>query len=116
MNVKPIILVVDDDEALLKTLVKLLQSAQYRTLQASNGIDALRVVEESKPDLVLLDVMLPIINGWEVCKMIKSEFNIPVILITARDVLDDKLTGFSAGADDYIVKPFEPKEVIALCP
>src|SRR5512133_3618802 len=102
MDAKPTILIVDDDETLLKTLVKLLQGAQYRTLQANNGIDALRVVDESKPDLVLLDVSLPDLNGLEICRRIKTgeQKNTFVILISGLITdSESQAEGLECGAD-----------------
>ena len=77
-----------------------------------DGSSALSFIKNHAVDLILLDIMLPVINGWEVCKLIRRESSVPIIMLTARDMLEDKIQGFDLGADDYIVKPFEPKEVI----
>jgi len=116
MNAKPVILVVDDDQTLLKTLVKLLHGAQYRTLQANNGIDALKAVDESKPDLVLLDVNLPDLNGLEVCRRIKTgeQKNTFVILISGLSTdSDSQAEGLEFGADGYLVRPISNRELLA---
>ena len=107
------ILVVDDDDSICELLELYLSNEGYKLLFCHDGSSALKVLKDNEADLVLLDVMMPVINGWEVCKMIKLKSAIPVIMLTARDMLEDKIQGFDSGADDYIVKPFQPKEVIA---
>lgn len=111
MNNKTI-LVVDDDKNICELLNLYLSNEGFSLLFSHDGSSALNQLKEQQVDLVLLDVMLPIINGWEVCKIIRSTSSIPIIMLTARDMLEDKLQGFELGADDYIIKPFEPKEVI----
>lgn len=116
MNAKPVILVVDDDETRLTTMVKLLHGAQYRTLQANNGMDVLKVVDESKPDLVLLDVNLPDGNGLEVCRRIKTgeQKNTFVILISGLSTdSDSQAQGLEFGADGYLVRPISNRELLA---
>lgn len=107
------ILVVDDDENIVRLLKLYLGDAGYEVTVAVDGSEAMTRFRESKPDLVLLDVMLPVINGWEVLHLIRSESSTPVIMLTSRDMVEDKVKGFSLGADDYVVKPFEPQEVLA---
>ncbi len=107
------ILVVDDDRNICELLDLYLSDAGFRLLFTHDGSSALDIIKSNKVDLILLDVMLPVINGWEVCKMVKARSSTPVIMLTARDELEDKIQGFDLGADDYIVKPFQPKEVIA---
>lgn len=107
------ILVVDDDENIVRLLKLYLGDAGYEVTVAVDGSEAMSRFRESKPDLVLLDVMLPVINGWEVLHLIRSEFTTPVIMLTSRDLVEDKVKGFNLGADDYVVKPFEPQEVLA---
>ncbi len=107
------ILVVDDDENIVRLLKLYLVDAGYEVTVAVDGSEAMSRFRESKPDLVLLDVMLPVINGWEVLHLIRSEYTTPVIMLTSRDLVEDKVKGFSLGADDYVVKPFEPQEVLA---
>ena len=90
-----------------------LEKEGYAVTVAADGGQGLAKFRAIKPDLVLLDVMMPVMNGWEVCKTIRSESRTPVIMLTAKGELDDKVTGFKAGADDYITKPFEMRELIA---
>lgn len=107
------ILVVDDD---VKTvvLVKLyLERDGYKVLTAYDGVEGLRLAEECHPDLIVLDIMLPEMDGLEVCRTLRSETNVPIIMLTARATEDDKLTGLDIGADDYVAKPFSPKELAA---
>jgi len=107
------ILVVDDD---IKTvdLVKLyLERDGHAVLTAYDGLAALRVFREQQPHLVVLDVMLPGLNGVEVCRTLRSESDVPIIMLTARTQDEDKLTGLNTGADDYVTKPFSPKELAA---
>jgi len=107
------ILVVDDDRNICELLNLYLTNAGFSLLFCHDGSSALNLLKDHKIDLILLDIMLPIINGWEVCKVIRRTRSLPIIMLTARDMLEDKIQGFEIGADDYIVKPFEPKEVIA---
>lgn len=106
------ILVVDDDKNICELLNLYLSDAGFSLLFCHDGSSALNIMKEEEIDLVLLDLMLPLINGWEVCKIIRRTSSIPIIMLTARDMLEDKIQGFDLGADDYIIKPFEPKEVI----
>lgn len=106
------ILVVDDDKNICELLNLYLSNAGFSLFFAYDGSSALNIFKEREIDLILLDVMLPVINGWEVCKIIRQTSSIPIIMLTARDMLEDKIQGFDIGADDYIVKPFEPKEVV----
>lgn len=107
------ILVVDDDKNICELLNLYLTDAGFSLLFCHDGSSALNMLKEHEVDLILLDIMLPIINGWELCKVIRRTSSLPIIMLTARDMLEDKIQGFDLGADDYIVKPFEPKEVIA---
>jgi len=116
MTIKPLILVVEDNQTLLKTMVKLLHHAQYFTLQAVNGLEALRVVDESKPDLVLLSADLPDLNGFEVCRRIKTsdQKNTIVILISglSKDS-ENQAEALEIGADGYLVRPISDRELMA---
>jgi DNA-binding response OmpR family regulator len=95
-------------------LVKLyLTRDGYEVLTAYDGIEALRLARESHPDLIVLDLMLPDIDGLEVCRIIRQESDVPIIMLTARSTDQDKLTGLGLGADDYVTKPFSPKELAA---
>ena len=107
------ILIVDDDANIRELLALYLTSAGFDAVCCENARGALRELDSGGFDLVLLDVMLPDMRGFEVCRAIKEKQDVPVVMVTARDMLQDKIQGFSSGADDYIVKPFEPAEVIA---
>ncbi len=107
------ILVVDDDQNICELINLYLSNDGYQLFFCHNGSDALNLLKNEEIDLVLLDVMLPVINGWEVCRMIRQSSQIPIIFLTARDMVEDKVQGFEMGADDYLVKPFEPRELLA---
>ena len=106
------VLVVDDEESLVDMLSTALRFAGYNVTTATNGFDALRAVKESAPDMVVLDVNLPDLDGFEVCRRIRRDgIESPVIFLTARDTADDLRTGFSRGGDDYLTKPFSLEEL-----
>ena len=107
------ILVVEDEKAISDILVFNLQREGYDTLAAYDGAEGLRCALEEAPDLILLDVMLPEMDGFEVCRRVRAEKDTPIIMLTAREEETDKVMGLELGADDYIVKPFDTKEVIA---
>ena len=107
------VLVVDDDRNICELLKLYLQKEGFETLFAYDGSEAVTVAKEQEPDIIILDVMMPIINGWEACKLIRQFSNVPIIMLTALDTTENKVQGLNIGADDYIVKPFEPVEVIA---
>jgi len=107
------ILVVDDDKALSEMLGMVLESEGFETSFAADGPSAVEQFREVRPDLVLLDLMLPGIDGIEVCSRIRSESGTPIIMLTARSDTGDVVRGLEAGADDYVVKPFNPIELIA---
>jgi DNA-binding response OmpR family regulator len=107
------ILVVDDDPPGLKLISFLLREEGYVVSTAQDGQTALKVMQQRSPDLVILDVMMPHIDGFEVCSRIRKMANIPVIFLSAKGQVDDKVKGLSIGADDYLVKPFEPSELLA---
>ena len=107
------VLVIEDDQNIQELLQMYLKKEGYTVTVASDGGQGLAKFRAIKPDLVLLDVMMPVMNGWEVCKAIRAESRTPVIMLTAKGELDDKITGLKAGADDYITKPFEMREVLA---
>ncbi|ASK61566.1 DNA-binding response regulator [Virgibacillus phasianinus] len=106
------ILLVDDDPHIRELLRFYLQKEGYRTLEAEDGQAALQQLEEQTIHLAVVDIMMPHVDGYELCKEIRSYYDIPVIMLTAKGELIDKEKGFTAGTDDYIVKPFEPKEVL----
>lgn len=107
------ILIVDDEQPIVDILVYNLQKEGYKTIEASDGITAVELATEKRPDLILLDIMLPRLDGLSVCKRIKNSFNVPIIMLTAKDGEIDKILGLELGADDYITKPFEIREVLA---
>lgn len=107
------VLVVDDDTALAEMLGIVLRGEGFEPVFCSNGSDALRVFRESRPDIVLLDLMLPGKDGVDVCRLIRAESGTPIVMLTAKSDTVDVVVGLEAGADDYIVKPFKPKELVA---
>ena len=110
---KKTILVVDDEQKIVDLLVHNLTRDGYDTLEANDGQTAINIALEKKPDLILLDVMLPRVDGLTVCKKIKNSYNVPILMVSARDEELDKILGLELGADDYITKPFGVREVVA---
>ena len=110
---KKTILVVDDEKPIIDILVYNLKKEGYNTLEATDGEMGLNVALEEKPDLILLDVMLPKMDGLTVCKRIKQSYNVPILMISAKDEEIDKIVGLELGADDYITKPFSVRELMA---
>ncbi len=110
---KKTILIVDDEQPIIDILVYNLNKEGYETLEANDGISAIDVALEKKPDLVLLDIMLPKLDGLSVCKRIKHSLNIPILMLTAKDEEIDKILGLELGADDYVTKPFSVRELMA---
>lgn len=110
---KKTILIVDDEQPIIDILVYNLNKEGYETLEANDGIAAIDIALEKKPDLVLLDIMLPKLDGLSVCKRIKHSLNIPILMLTAKDEEIDKILGLELGADDYITKPFSVRELMA---
>jgi DNA-binding response OmpR family regulator len=106
-------LIVEDDANIANLLEIYLKKDGYTVKTAGDGGKGLELYRSLKPDLVLLDVMMPVMDGWAVCQAIRAESNTPIIMLTAKSELDDKVHGLKAGADDYITKPFEMKEVLA---
>ena len=107
------VLIVEDDRNIAELLQMYLEKEGYAVTMAFDGGQGLEKFRAISPDLVLLDVMMPVMDGWGVCRTIRSESNTPIIMLTAKGELDDKVQGLKAGADDYITKPFEMKEVLA---
>lgn len=107
------ILVVDDDANICELISLYLSNEGYKLSFCHDGSSALDKMKQETYDLILLDVMLPVINGWEVCRLIRKQSQVPVIFLTARDMIEDKIQGFELGADDYLIKPFEPRELVA---
>jgi DNA-binding response OmpR family regulator len=107
------ILVVDDETKIAETVKAYLEAEGYSVCAAGNGVDALRVFREFAPDLVILDLMLPDIDGEQVCTLIRAEGDTPVIMLTAKSGEDSHMKGYSVGADDYVTKPFSPRVLTA---
>lgn len=107
------ILVVEDEEAMREALTFLLQAAGHTVATAGDGVTALARVEDFSPEMVLLDLMLPKLNGVEVCRRIRAQHDIPVIIVSARSGDAEKVVGLEAGADDYVTKPYSSAELLA---
>lgn len=107
------ILIVEDEEKIARFIELELEHEGYEVIKASNGRIGLQIIEEGKADLILLDIMLPEINGLEVLRRLRKFSDVPVIMLTARDAVMDKVSGLDAGADDYITKPFAIEELLA---
>jgi len=107
------VLVVDDDVKTVELVKLYLNRDGYRVLTAYDGVEALRLARESHPDLIVLDIMLPRLDGLEVCRSLRAESDVPIIMLTARTTDEDKLAGLDLGADDYVTKPFSPRELAA---
>lgn len=107
------ILIIDDDEKLNSLLTDFLGDFGFQILTAVHPDDGLKLMDRELPDLIILDVMLPDMNGFDVCKRIRQTSSIPIIMLTARGELMDKVVGLELGADDYLPKPFEPRELVA---
>src|SRR5262245_54324647 len=107
------ILIVDDDRKTAELIRMYLERDGYQPLVAHDGRQALELARQRRPDLILLDLMLPMVDGLDVCRILRAESRVPIIMLTARTTEDDKLLGLDLGADDYITKPFSPREVVA---
>ena len=110
---KKTILIVDDEQKIVDLLVHNLRREGYNTIEANDGQTAINLAIEQKPDLILLDVMIPRVDGLSVCKKIKNIYNVPILMVSAKDAELDKIVGLELGADDYITKPFSVREVVA---
>jgi two-component system, OmpR family, alkaline phosphatase synthesis response regulator PhoP len=107
------VLVVDDDVKTVELVKLYLSRDGYRVITAYDGVEALRLARQSHPDLIVLDLMLPGMDGLEITRTLRSESDVPIIMLTAKTTEQDRLTGLSLGADDYVIKPFSPKELAA---
>ncbi len=107
------ILVVDDEKKIVDIVRAYLERDGYRVIVAYDGRLALQMARNESPDLIILDLMLPEISGWDVCRTLRNESNVPIIMLTALDDDSDKILGLELGADDYVVKPFNPKELVS---
>lgn len=110
---KPTLLIIDDDQKLNRLLQEYLADFGFHTVSAVHPEEGLKKIKQVDPALIILDVMLPDMNGFEVCKRIRSESKVPIIMLTARGELMDRVVGLELGADDYLQKPFEPRELAA---
>ena len=110
---KKTILVVDDEKMIRNLLNINLTKEGYNVIEAVDGLEAVELATEKKPDLILLDVMIPKLDGLSVCKRIKNTMNVPILMVTAKDSEVDKILGLELGADDYVTKPFSIRELIA---
>ncbi len=110
---KKTVLVVDDEKRIVDILIYNLQKEGYQTLEANDGEEAIKIATEKKPDLILLDIMLPKVDGLTVCKRLKAILNVPILILSAKDEEIDKILGLELGADDYITKPFSVRELMA---
>ncbi len=110
---KKTILIVDDEKPIVDILVYNLNKEGYETLEANDGITAVDIALENHPDLILLDIMLPKLDGLSVCKRIRNSLNVPILMLTAKDEEIDKILGLELGADDYVTKPFSVRELMA---
>lgn len=113
MELNQTILIVDDEENICELIRLYVEKEGYRAMIATNGQEAMDKFRTEKPDMVLLDIMLPIKDGWQVCREIRAIDDTPIIMLTAKGETFDKVLGLELGADDYMVKPFEPKELLA---
>ena len=107
------IVVIEDDINIAELLRLYLEKDGFEVRIAHDGGAGLKLAEDEKPDLVMLDIMLPVMDGWQVCRRLRKTSKVPIIMLTAKGETEDKVTGLEMGADDYIVKPFEVKELLA---
>src|SRR6476646_9255308 len=106
------ILIVDDEKRITEVLEAYLVREGYEIHTADNGIDALKKAKSLSPDLMILDLMLPDISGEEVCRLVRKDSDVPILMLTAKSAEDDRINGIVMGADDYLTKPFSPREVV----
>jgi len=106
------ILIVDDDPHIRQLAAVFLKDEGYDIIQASDGVEALAKLETTKVDLVVLDIMMPNMDGWELCRQLRESYDMPLLMLTAKGETTDKVQGFQLGTDDYLVKPFEPLELV----
>lgn len=107
------ILVVDDEKPIVDIIVGYLKRESFSVITAYDGTSALQLAQKQDPDLIILDLMLPEISGWDICRTLRTKSDVPIIMLTARDEVTDKIVGLELGADDYVTKPFEPKELVS---
>lgn len=107
------VLIVEDEERIREVIKDYFEDADYEVTETGDGLEAIELVDEQDFDLILLDIMLPKIDGFSICRKIRKTKSVPIIIITARSEEDDRLTGYELGADDYVTKPFSPKVLLA---
>lgn len=107
------VLIVDDEPGIVRLIAMYLEREGFHTSSARTGAEALAAIRHSPPSLVILDIMLPDVDGWEVCREIRGSSDVPIVMLTARESDEDKIVGLEMGADDYITKPFKPRELVA---
>ena len=107
------IMVVDDEKQIVDIVKAYLDREGYQVITAYDGRSALDLARRQRPDLIVLDLMLPEISGWDVCRALRKDSSVPIIMLTARDEVSDKIVGLELGADDYVTKPFDPKELVS---
>ncbi|MBN2402434.1 MAG: response regulator transcription factor [Spirochaetes bacterium] len=107
------ILIIDDDQKLNKLLINYLDKYNFEVLTRTSPENALTDIKNFHPEIIILDIMLPVMSGFDVCKLIRKEYSIPIIMLTARGEVTDRVVGLELGADDYLPKPFEPRELVA---
>jgi DNA-binding response OmpR family regulator len=109
----PRVIVIEDDRAIVGPLIRILEGSGYMVSSASDGASGLNMVQAQEPDLVILDIMLPTMDGWEVCKVIRQTSVVPILMLTALNDEVDRILGLELGADDYLTKPFSTRELLA---
>lgn len=107
------ILIADDDDRIREVVRLYLEAEGFDVLQAENGQQVMETVQKTKIDLVVLDLMMPVLDGWTVCKLLRKDTKVPIVMLTAKSEENDRVLGLDLGADDYIVKPFSPRELVA---
>ena len=113
MNKQQTVLIADDEPQIREILSIYFKKEGFKVIEAADGAEALVQVQAGKPDIILLDIMMPVLDGLEVCKQVRKISDIPIIMLTAKDSDDDRILGLEIGADDYISKPFNTREVVA---
>lgn len=106
------ILIVDDDPHIRELVRVFLHKEGYQSVEASDGVKALQILERTKADLVILDIMMPNMDGWTLCRELRDQYDIPLLMLTAKGETSQKIKGFNLGTDDYLVKPFDPLELV----
>lgn len=110
---QPKVLVADDDEKIRELLELYLTKEGFAVIQAADGAEAILKAQQLKPDMIVLDIMMPVMDGMEVCRQVRKFSQVPVIMLTARTEDEDRILGLELGADDYLAKPFNPRELVA---